>query len=82
MKKFLFKIVIASFLLLMATGCTTDETVVPKSVLPVTVLPETVLVPIPTTTPQTPAKEISFLALGDSYTIGQSVCERADFQNN
>lgn len=79
MKKFLFKIVIASFLLLMATGCSTDETVVPKSVLPVTVLPETVLVPIPTTTPQTPAKEISYLALGDSYTIGQSVCETCRF---
>lgn len=74
MKKFLFKIAIVSFLLLLVTACSNDNPVVPK-----TVVPETVLVPIPRTTSETPAKAINYLALGDSYTIGQSVCETCRF---
>lgn len=77
MKKNLFKIVIASFLLLLVAGCSTgiaDDPVNPKSLLS-----GTVLIPIPKTTSQTQIKEVSYLALGDSYTIGQSVCETCRF---
>lgn len=77
MKKNLFNIVFASFLLFMAASCSAgspDEPVNPKSLLS-----GTVLVPIPQTTPQTSIKELNYLALGDSYTIGQSVCETCRF---
>jgi len=77
MKKFLFKITIVSFLLLLLTGCSTDNTDNPVS--PKSFLPETVLVPIPKPITETPAKAINYLALGDSYTIGQSVCETCRF---
>lgn len=76
MKKNLFKITFASFLLLLATSCSdgSDEPVNPKSLLS-----ETVLNPIPKANSQTLTKEINYLALGDSYTIGQSVCETCRF---
>jgi lysophospholipase L1-like esterase len=77
MKKNLFKIVIASFLLLLVSSCSIgspDEQVNPKSLLS-----GTILIPIPNTPSQTPVKEINYLALGDSYTIGQSVCETCRF---
>jgi acyl-CoA thioesterase I len=65
------------FLLLLVASCSagsSDEPVNPKSLLS-----GTVLIPIPQTTPQTSIKEINYLALGDSYTIGQSVCETCRF---
>lgn len=77
MKKNLFKIVTASFLLLFVASCSVgspDEPVNPKSLLS-----GTVLIPTPKPTPQIPSKEINYLALGDSYTIGQSVCETCRF---
>lgn len=77
MKKKLFKIVIAPFLFVLLASCSSgsaDDPVNPKSLLS-----GTVLVPIPKTTTQTPVKEINYLALGDSYTIGQSVCETCRF---
>ncbi|WP_395051124.1 SGNH/GDSL hydrolase family protein [Flavobacterium sp.] len=77
MKKNLFKIVFASFLLLLASSCSVgnpDEQVNPKSLSS-----GTILIPIPNTPSQTPVKEINYLALGDSYTIGQSVCETCRF---
>jgi acyl-CoA thioesterase-1 len=76
MKKNLFKLIIFPFLLLLVVSCSdgSDELVIPKSISP-----DPVLIPIPTPTPQTPPKEINYLALGDSYTIGQSVCETCRF---
>lgn len=77
MKKNLFNIMIVSFLLLSATSCSTgssDDVINPKSSLS-----GTILNPIPKTTSQTTVKEIYYLALGDSYTIGQSVCETCRF---
>lgn len=63
--------------LIVISSCNVDS---PEAyVNPKSLLSGTVLVPIPTTTPQTPIKEISYLALGDSYTIGQSVCETCRF---
>jgi acyl-CoA thioesterase I len=67
------------FLLVLLTGCSVgspDVPVNPKSLLSGTVL---IPIPIPIPTPQTPIKEINYLALGDSYTIGQSVCETCRF---
>ena len=74
MKKNLFKLIIVPFLLLLVVSCSdgSDELVIPKSLSP-----EPVLNPKPN--PQTPVKEINYLALGDSYTIGQSVCETCRF---
>ena len=76
MKKNLFKLIIVPFLLLLVVSCSdgSDELVIPKSSST-----EPVLTTIPTATPQTPAKEINYLALGDSYTIGQNVCETCRF---
>lgn len=77
MKKNLLKIVIVPFLLLLVASCSIgspDEPVNPKSLLS-----GTVLNPIPKPASQTPAKELNYLALGDSYTIGQSVCETCRF---
>lgn len=76
MKKNLFKLIIVPFLLLLVVSCSdgSDELVIPKSSSS-----GPVLTPIPTATPQTPAKEINYLALGDSYTIGQNVCETCRF---
>jgi lysophospholipase L1-like esterase len=77
MKTNLFKIVIAAFLLFLAASCSVDSP--EKSVNPKSLLSGTVLIPNPQTSPQTSAKEINYLALGDSYTIGQSVCETCRF---
>ena len=77
MKKNLFKIVIATFLLFLAASCSVDSP--EKPVNPKSLLSGTVLIPNPQTSPQTSAKEINYLALGDSYTIGQSVCETCRF---
>ena len=70
-KKYIFKLVLIPFFLLLAISCSdgSDEVV----------LPETVLNPIPNTNSQTTAKKLNYLALGDSYTIGQSVCETCRF---
>ena len=76
MKKNLFKLIIVPFLLLLVVSCSdgNDQLVIPKSSSP-----EPVLTPIPKTNSPIPAKDINYLALGDSYTIGQNVCETCRF---
>lgn len=54
------------FPILCTIGCSTDSLI-------------TETTPIPTPSPQTVGKSYSYLALGDSYTIGQSVCETCRF---
>ncbi|WP_396184950.1 SGNH/GDSL hydrolase family protein [Flavobacterium sp.] len=77
MKKNLFKIVIATFLLFLAASCSVDSP--EKSVNSKPEVPVTVSIPIPQNPPPEVVKEINYLALGDSYTIGQSVCETCRF---
>jgi acyl-CoA thioesterase-1 len=73
MKKHFFKVVITTFLLFLTASCTVDSP--NNNVNPKSVSSGTVVVPLD----QTPVKEINYLALGDSYTIGQSVCETCSF---
>lgn len=62
-----FQVIVAFFLLVFIAGCSTESPI-----------PETTPTPI-ITAPQTQAKSYNYLALGDSYTIGQSVCETCRF---
>ncbi|MFV8371908.1 hypothetical protein [Flavobacterium sp. LB2P74] len=62
-----FQVIVALFLLLFMASCCTES--------PIPETPPTTIV----TVPQTHAKSYSYLALGDSYTIGQSVCETCRF---
>lgn len=69
-----FRQIVIVFLSIFLLSCSTEETdsetaVTPKPVIPPTTAPnpEVPTGPIP--------KSINYLALGDSYTIGQSVCE-------
>ncbi|TDE31347.1 SGNH/GDSL hydrolase family protein [Flavobacterium ranwuense] len=64
-----FQITVAFFLFLFSSSCSTDN-------------PATKTTPIPVITkpiPQTQNQSYSYLAIGDSYTIGQSVCETCRF---
>lgn len=74
MKKSFFKIVFSLFVLFLAAGCNDDS--YEEIVKPVAVTVGTVPTPTP---PPVAVKEINYLALGDSYTIGQSVCETCRF---
>jgi acyl-CoA thioesterase I len=69
--------ILTFFLLLLIASCSDGSPDVPVN--PKSLLSGTVLTPIPIPTPQTPIKENNYLALGDSYTIGQSVCETCRF---
>ena len=62
-----FQVIVAFFSLLFIESCSTENPI-----------PETTPNPI-ITAPQTPTKSYNYLALGDSYTIGQSVCETCRF---
>lgn len=71
-------VLISAFLL----SCSTDDSVpTPISTAPPVVTPPVVTPPVTNpTTPVTPVTgAIKYLALGDSYTIGQSVCETCRF---
>lgn len=73
-----FKQIVTIFISLFLLSCSAEETPTETAVILPVVTPPTT--PVPTTpTPTTPTTPISttinYLALGDSYTIGQSVCE-------
>ena len=57
------QIIVAFFLFLLVAGCSTESPVPSSTIIP----------------PQTQTKSYTYLALGDSYTIGQSVCETCRF---
>ncbi|RKS12960.1 SGNH/GDSL hydrolase family protein [Flavobacterium sp. 120] len=62
-----FQVIVAFFSLLFIASCSTESPI-----------PETTPTPV-ITAPQTPGKSYNYLAIGDSYTIGQSVCETCRF---
>lgn len=62
-----FQVIVTFFSLLFMVSCSTENPI-----------SETTSIPI-VTVPQTQAKSYNYLALGDSYTIGQSVCETCRF---
>ena len=68
MKKIFIKIA-ALFLVIIFSNCTEDTTA--KAVIPKSTTPPIVDINAP--------KQLTYLALGDSYTIGQSVCETCRF---
>ncbi|MNF32210.1 GDSL-like Lipase/Acylhydrolase [compost metagenome] len=69
------QILVAFIVGLFASACSSEN--------PLTETPATPIItgPLPNPEPQTPSqiKEIHYLALGDSYTIGQNVCETCRF---
>ena len=69
-----FKQIVIVFLSIFLLSCSADETNSETAVNPPLVIPPTTSVP---TTPI--SASINYLALGDSYTIGQSVCETCRF---
>jgi len=73
MEKHFFKVVITMFLLFLTASCTVDSPDYTVNLKPVS----SGVVSIPIV--QTIVNDINYLALGDSYTIGQSVCETCRF---
>ena len=72
-----FKQVVTIIISIFLLSCSTDETS-PE----VAVTPKPIITPPVTTVPAAPAPSINainYLALGDSYTIGQNVCETCRF---
>ena len=65
-----FKQIVTVILSVFLLSCNTEDSPSETPVSPAPVIPPTTQVP---TTPI--SKSINYLALGDSYTIGQSVCE-------
>ncbi|MFE3847196.1 GDSL-type esterase/lipase family protein [Flavobacterium sp. LB3P45] len=68
-----FQIIVTFLLLLLIASCS-SENPIPKTTSAPTVTNPTLI-----TVPQTQNQTFSYLALGDSYTIGQSVCETCRF---
>jgi lysophospholipase L1-like esterase len=74
MKKIFVKIAAVLFLFIFS-NCSGDDTI--NTTTPISVTNSTNTVP-PIVVPNVP-KQLNYLALGDSYTIGQSVCETCRF---
>lgn len=74
-----FKIIVAFFLLLFIVGCSSENPIPKTATVPIVSNPTTTANPVVITVPQTQNQTFSYLALGDSYTIGQSVCETCRF---
>lgn len=69
-----FKQIVIVLLSIFLLSCSSDETDSETAVDP------PVVIPPKTSDPTTPiSKSVNYLALGDSYTIGQSVCETCRF---
>ncbi|MFV8325743.1 SGNH/GDSL hydrolase family protein [Flavobacterium sp. ZS1P14] len=73
-----FKIIVAFFLLIFIVSCSSENPMPKTSSAPIVSNPVTTN-PVVVTVPQTQNQTFSYLALGDSYTIGQSVCETCRF---
>ncbi|HEX8017654.1 MAG TPA: SGNH/GDSL hydrolase family protein [Flavobacterium sp.] len=73
-----FKQIVIVLLSIFLLSCSTEETPSETAVTPEPVTPPTT-VPNPEIPTGPIAKSINYLALGDSYTIGQSVCETCRF---
>jgi acyl-CoA thioesterase-1 len=74
-----FKIIVAFFLLLFIVSCSSENPIPRTTSAPIVSNPTTTPNPVVITVPQTQNQSFSYLALGDSYTIGQSVCETCRF---
>lgn len=73
-----FKQIVIVLLSISLLSCSIEESPSEKAVTPEPVTPPTT-VPNPEIPSEPIAKSINYLALGDSYTIGQSVCETCRF---
>ncbi len=82
MKKNLFKIAIIPLFMLLLSACSGEsDSIKSNSNVVVNPVPAVPVIPpvIPAIVSPTTTKEYKYLALGDSYTIGQSVCETCRF---
>lgn len=73
-----FKITVAFFLLLIS-GCSSENSSTELHAVPRATAASISPKPLPITVDQTQNLRFSYLALGDSYTIGQSVCASCSF---
>lgn len=69
-----FKQIVTVILSIFLLSCSTDESKPETAVTPPVVLP-----PVISNPDNSISKSVNYLALGDSYTIGQSVCETCRF---
>lgn len=74
-----FKIIVAFFLLFFIVGCSSENPISGTNPAPIVTNPSNTPAPVIITVPQTQNQTFSYLGLGDSYTIGQSVCETCRF---
>jgi acyl-CoA thioesterase-1 len=74
-----FQIIVALFSLILIVSCSTENPISGTNPAPIVTNPTTTSPPVIITVPQTQNQTFSYLALGDSYTIGQSVCETCRF---
>lgn len=72
------KIIVTYTILLFILGCSSENPIQNTNPRPIVQNPTTPI-PVAITVPQTQNLTFSYLALGDSYTIGQSVCETCRF---
>lgn len=70
--------IVAFLLMALSASCSNEEPPQNPNTTPVITMPPPAI-PVPLTVPQTQNLTYSYLALGDSYTIGQSVCETCRF---
>ncbi|TRX36343.1 SGNH/GDSL hydrolase family protein [Flavobacterium restrictum] len=65
--------------LILSIGCSNDDSTRVTNPIPIVIQPIPTPIPTPTPAPNPSTKSFRYLALGDSYTIGQSVCETCRF---
>lgn len=73
-----FRQIVIVFLSIFLLSCSTEENASETAITPPVAIPPTTI-PNPEIPTGPIAKSINYLALGDSYTIGQSVCETCRF---